>query len=122
MPRNYYMDQAEIDRESQDVIGSNPYYTLERSGPFEFKFGGQPGSDTEAMAMNRDAMMNRNAVPQQVLNYIWAKRTPRGLIYTTGDKLFAGSDFTDADLSRRDAAVRQQGWFPVNENAMGTSE
>lgn len=111
------MTRAEQERSAGDVMGVDPYYRMTRSGPQEYRF--PAGIETDAQAYNANIRaMQQNAVPSEVAQSIWMRQTPNGMIYTTADKLFAGSDFTDDDLARRDRAVRAQGWIPAIEGGV----
>jgi len=114
--RNIYMTPNEQARYAQDVMGSDPYYRMMRGGPAEYQFPAGIESDEQAYEANIRAMQ-MNAVPTEFARSMWMKQTPNGMVYTTADKLFAGSDFTDYDLSRRERAVRAQGWMPAVEGA-----
>jgi len=114
--RNIYMTPAEQSSYAQEVMGSDPYYIMGRGGPVEYQFPEGILTDQQAYDANVRAM-RRNAVPAEFARSIWMRETPRGMIYTTADKLFAGSDFTDYDLARRSQAVRAQGWRPAISGA-----
>jgi hypothetical protein len=112
--RNIYMTPAEQSQYAQDVMGSDPYYRMMRQGPVKYQF--PSGIETDEQAYNANIRaMQQNAVPSEFAQSMWMRQTPNGMIYTTADKLFYGSDFTDYDLAIRDRAVRSQGWMPVIE-------
>lgn len=112
--RNLYLSDADMREYAGDVAGASPYYMLERTGPMAYQFQGSPETDTEAYAANMSAM-RANAVPEAAARYIWMRRTPDGMIYSTADKLFAGSDFSDSDLAKREERLRALGWSPAIE-------
>jgi len=110
--RNIYMTPIDQAQYAQDVIGSGPYYMMERGGPVQYPF--PPGIETDQQAYDANVLaMRRNAVPAEFARSIWMRETPQGMVYTTADKLFYGSDFTDYDLEMRERAVRKQGWRPA---------
>lgn len=116
MPGNLYMTAAEARGYADDVTGSDPYYRMMPTGPVEYQF--PPGIETDTDAYNANiAAMRQNAVPTEFAQTMWMKQTPRGMVYTTADKLFYGTDWSDMDLARRESAVRAQGWMPAVEGA-----
>lgn len=112
--RNLYLSDSDMREYANDVAGSSPYYMLERTGPMAYQFKTTPETDTDAYAANMAAMRS-NAVPEAAARYIWMRQTPDGMVYSTAEKLFAGSDFTDADLAQREEKLRAIGWSPAIE-------
>ena len=119
--RNIYMTPDEQARSAQDVMGSDPYYRMMPGGPAEYQFPAGIETDMRAHEAN-DRAMQQNAVPAEFARSMWMRQTPQGMIYTTADKLFAGSDYTDYDLSRRERAVRAQGWMPAVQGGVDNYE
>lgn len=116
--RNIYMTPDEQAQYAQDVMGGDPYYRMMRGGPAEYQF--PPGIETDEQAYEANVRaMQQNSVPSEFAQSMWMRQTPRGMVYTTADKLFYGSDYTDQDLSRRERAVRAQGWMPAIEGGYG---